>query len=89
MSENSYFQNALSSMVKGAAYADAVKHMYDAGMSACDIQKNLSYPASLENVKQVIREYELEKNGLDSGYEYIQKEDKYGRRSFIRVKKSP
>lgn len=39
MSENIYFQRALAKMTAGAAYVDAVRHMYDSGMSAEEIQK--------------------------------------------------
>lgn len=86
MSENLYFQKALAGMVAGAAYVDAVRHMHDSGMSAEEIQKNLSYPVSIEKVECAIRDYELEKNSHGTQYKYIEKVNEYGKRSFVRVK---
>lgn len=75
-------------MVANVAYVDAVRHLYDSGMTADEIQKNLDYPISVEKIEAVILEYEKKKASNDLDYEYIQKQDKFGRRSFIRVKKS-
>lgn len=86
MSENIYFQRALAKMTAGAAYVDAVRHMYDSGMSAEEIQKNLSYPVSIEKVERAISDYEMEKTNAQGGYKYIEKVNEYGRRSFVRVK---
>lgn len=86
MSENIYFQKALASMTAGVAYVDAVRHMYDSGMSAEEIQKNLSYPVSIEKVERVISDYEMEKNNPEAQYKYIEKVNAYGKRSFVRVK---
>lgn len=85
--ENKYFKDALASMVSGIAYGDAVRHMYDQGCSIEEIHKNLDYPASVEQIKKVIRDYEAQKARSDSDYEYVQQTDEFGRRSFIRIKK--
>lgn len=86
MSENIYFQRTLAKMTAGAAYVDAVRHMYDSGMSAEEIQKNLSYPVSIEKVERAISDYEMEKNNTQGGYKYVEKVNEYGKRSFVRVK---
>lgn len=86
MSENIYFQKALARMTAGAAYVDAVRHMHDSGMSAEEIQKNLSYPVSIEKVERAISDYELEKNNPKAQYKYVEKVNAYGKRSFVRVK---
>lgn len=85
--ENKYFNEALASMVTKMAYGDAVRRLYDKGYSASDIEKNLDYPASVEQIEKVILDYEAKKASGDSEYEYVQKTDKWGRRSFIRVEK--
>lgn len=85
--ENKYFKEALASMAAGVAYVDAVKHLHDKGYSVEDIKKNLDYPATTETIENVIKDYEAKKTGYESKYEYIQKTDEYGRRSFIRVEK--
>lgn len=85
--DNRYFQQALSSMVSSAAYGDAVRHMHDRGLTVEEIHKNLDYPVSEEKIRAVIREYERQKATGDSGYEYVEQMDRYGRKSFIRVKR--
>lgn len=82
-----YFQKALSSMVTDVAYGGAVRHLYDKGLSVTEIQKNLDYPVSIEKIETIIRDYETQKATGDSEYEYVQKQDSFGKRSFIRVKK--
>lgn len=85
--ENKYFQQALSSMAANAAYGDAIRHLYDCGLSVAEIHKNLDFPASIETIESVIHDYEIKKASKEADYEYIQQEDSLGRRSFIRVKK--
>lgn len=87
MAENRFFREALASMVAKEAYVDAIRHMYDIGMSADEIKKNLSYPVTSEKIGQVINEYETEKTAPEAEYEYIRKLDRYGRISFLKVKK--
>lgn len=87
MEEGKYFQEALASMVAREAYIDAIRHMHDLGMDSETIKNKLSYPVTLERINKVIRDYEEEKSKPDDGYEYVQKTDKYGRTSFLKVKK--
>ena len=86
--ENKYFQQALSSMVNNFAYGDAVRHLHDNGLTAEEIHKKLDYPVSVEKIQAVINDYEKKKSSSDYEYEYIQQQDKYGRKSYIKVKKS-
>ncbi len=87
MEENKYFQEALAGMVAKEAYVDAVRHMHNLGMTPKEIKTKLSYPVSLERIKKVISDYEEEKNGPDAEYEFVQKTNRYGQTSFIKVKK--
>lgn len=88
MEKKQYFQEALASMAANFAYKDAVKHLYDAGMGVEEIRRNLTYPVSAWKIEKVIRDYEEEKKQPDSEYEYVSHTDRFGRRSFIRVKRS-
>lgn len=85
--DNKYFNEALSSMVTNAAYKDAIKHMYDSGLTVDEIHNQLDYPASIEQIEAVISDYEKKKKSDDSMYEYIEKYDKFGRKSYLKVKK--
>lgn len=85
--DNQYFQQALSAMVTNTAYADAVRHLYNRGFSVEEIQKNLDYPVSLETINSVINEYKKKEASTENEYEYIERQDQFGRRSFVRVKK--
>lgn len=87
MAENQYFNKALSNFTKEYAYAAAVRHLHDLGMSPGVIQQKLSYPVSLEKINHVIEDYEQKKNSPESEYEYIQDTDRFGRKSFRKMKK--
>lgn len=85
--DNKYFIEALSSMVNNAAYGDAIKHMHDSGLSKEEIYEKLEYPVSIEKIEAYISDYEKKKASEDSCYEYIERYDNYGKKSYIRVKK--
>lgn len=87
LGNNKYFRQALSTMVTNAAYADAVRNLYDNGLTVDEIKENLDYPVSIDKIQAVISDYEKKKDSADNEYEYIQRQDEYGRRSFIRVKR--
>lgn len=87
MPEGRYFKEALAGFVSEAAYAGAVRHLYDEGYSVEQIRKNLLYPVSVEQIERVIDDYIRRRNSPDRDYEYIQETDRYGRKSFRRVKK--
>lgn len=87
MAENRHFQEALANFTADFAYVGAVKHLYDLGYSAENIQKELAYPVSLEKIQRVVDEYEASKHSPQSQYEFVQDTDSLGRKSFRRVKK--
>ncbi|MDO5146954.1 MAG: hypothetical protein Q4D60_08115 [Eubacteriales bacterium] len=87
MKKNSYFQDALAAMAADFAYVGAVRHLHDVGMSAEEIKRNLTYPVSMEKIEKVIQDYEEEKKSRDLEYEIVQHTDRFGKRSFLRVKR--
>jgi len=89
MAENKYFQEALANFTADFAYAGAVKHLHDIGYSTEEIQKKLAYPVTQEKIQRVIDEYEASRQNPDAGYVFIQDTDRFGRKSFRRVKKEP
>ncbi len=88
MAENQYFKEALSNFTSEVAYAGAVRHLYDLGYSVEEIRKNLSYPASCEQIRRVIADYEEKKNNPEKDYDFVQDVDEYGRKSYRKVKKA-
>ncbi len=86
MPEGKYFREALASFTSEAAYAGAVRHLHDLGYSAGQIRERLLYPASVQQIEKVIDDYEAQKNSPEGDYVYVQDVDKYGKRSFRRVK---
>ena len=86
MEEGKYFKKALSSFSADVAYADAIRHLYDKGMSAIHIKEHLSYPVSIDIIENVIQDYEAKKNTKTDNI-FVQDVDKYGRKSFRLVKK--
>ena len=87
MPEGQYFREALAGFAAEAAYAGAVRHLYDMGYSVEEIRENLLYPVSRQQIEQVINDYETRRNAPEQDYTYIQETDRYGRKSFRRVKK--
>lgn len=87
MSENHYAKEAVSKLASNAAYGDAVRHLHKSGYKPEEIQELLTYPASLAQINRVIEEYE-NRNQSEEEYEFIQIEDRFGRRSFVRVKRN-
>lgn len=87
MAEGRYFQEALANFTSEAAYAGAVRHLYDLGYSVEQIKENLLYPVSLQQIERVIDDYRAGQNSPEGDYIYIQDTDKYGKKSFRRIKK--
>lgn len=88
MEQNKYFKNALAAFTADAAYVSAVRHLYEAGLSVEQIQKQLTFPATKEQIERAIKDYEEEKKSPETAYTYVQETNAYGRRSFRRVKKA-
>ncbi len=55
------FNKALSGMIFETACRRAIRHLYDSGYKAGDIEKRLSYPVSLSVIEAEIEAYESEK----------------------------
>lgn len=89
MSEHPFFKEALSSFAAGVAYVDSIRHLHDKGMSVSEIKKNLTFPVSEEKIEKAVKEYEQEKKSSGSEYTFVQDTDRYGRKTFRRVKKNP
>ena len=87
MEENTYFQKALANFTAEFAYVGAVKHLHDLGLAPEEIQKQLSYPVSLEQISRVIQEYEKEKANPEASVRFVQDTDQFGRKSFRMVRK--
>ncbi len=86
MSENQYFREALSNFTSEAAYAGAVRHLHDLGYSVEKIRDNLTFPASVEQIRKVIEECE-ERRNVQEDFTFVQDVDAYGRKSYRKVKK--
>lgn len=86
MSENQYFREALSNFTSEVAFAGAVRHLHDLGYSVEKIRDNLAFPASVEQIRRVIEEYEERRNAQED-FAFVQDVDAYGRKSYRKVKK--
>lgn len=87
MAEGRFFREALAGFVSETAYVGAVRHLHDLGYTVEQIRKDLFYPVSVRQIEEVIADYEAEKHSPERDYEYIQETDRYGKKSFRRVKK--
>lgn len=85
--ENKYFEKALHNFISDVAYVKAIRHLYDLGYDNIKIQKNLSYPVSIETIETVILEYEKEAMDPEKNYEIIETVDRLGNKSFIKRKR--
>lgn len=95
MSENKYFEKALSDMKDSFAGADGIKHLADLGYSMRDIQKSLDFPFTMEKIGRVIWDHQVENetillkepgcNVREPESRFIRKTDAFGKQSFIRV----
>ncbi len=85
--EGGYFREALAGFVSEAAYAAAVRHLYDKGYSVEQIRKNLLYPVSVQQIESVIEEYRKRQSSPERAYEYVQDTDRYGKKSFRRIER--
>ena len=98
MAENSSFAQALHNFTMDAAAGDAIRYLTDKGYSLPQIKDTLSFPTPLEYVERVMWDRLLETRKVmisesartvpgDSLSEIVEHRDKYGRKSFLRVKK--
>lgn len=95
MSENKYFDKALSDMKDSFAGTDGIKHLADLGYSMRGIQRSLDFPFSLEKIGRVIWNHYIANETIllktpgsgagESGARFVKKTDAFGKQSFIRV----
>ena len=96
MSEQSYFQNALSNFVHDAASGGSIRHLTDQGYTVKQISKLLDFPTPIERVRRQVWERLLETEVILTAEpgskprekaEYVREYDRYGKSSFRRVMK--
>ena len=95
MSEEKYFEKALSDMKDSFAGKDGIKHLAELGYSVRQIQASLDFPFPLDKIGRVLwdhyrsEEIILQKApGSGAGsvkVHYIKQTDAYGKQSFIKV----
>ena len=83
---NKDFKSALENFAFDAACGRAIRHLYDIGMTAEEIEKRLDFPTPLSRIQSEIAAYEEQKeaNGGIS-YRYERVYGKYGRTYLKRV----
>lgn len=91
-----FFKTALNDFTSNIAYGDAIRHLAKKGMTVTQIKKNLTYPASIEQIRDIVWKYyissgiiRLEKpennNSNITKTKYVIDRDKYGRSSYRKV----
>lgn len=97
MSEQSYFQNALSNFTYEAASGGSIRHLTDLGYTVKQIAEQLSFPTPIERIRRQVWEHLIETEIIlieEPGRnpkikaEYVREYDEYGRASFRRVAES-
>ena len=84
---NKYFKEALIRYMSDISYGDAVRKLADQGMNIDEIMDNISSDVSRSKVQKYLDEYNVKKQNGDLEYEYVERINEYGRKSFIKVKK--
>lgn len=95
MSDQKYFQNALSNFIFEAASGGAIRHLTDLGYTVSEIMERLDVPTPYERVQKAVWQrlldtgvLLLEEPGSENGREkvtYVRDYDRYGKPSFRRV----
>lgn len=95
MSEQKYFQNALSDFTYEAASGGAIRHLADTGYTVKQISEKLTFPTPYKRVQRTVWQHFLATgvvlleepgSGKQCGKSsYITEHDKYGRTSFRRT----
>lgn len=95
--ENGIFAKALHNFTMDAAAGDAIRHLADRGYSPSQIKDSLTFPAKDEYITAVMWDHfinmrmiviPVDEKEPDTGiYELVEQRDRYGRKSFLRVKK--
>lgn len=94
MSEQSYFQNALSNFAGEVANGGAIRHLTDLGYTVKQISKELSFPAPVEQIRPQVWKRLLDTeviltaepgSSVREKSEFVREYDKYGKASFRKV----
>lgn len=94
MSEQSYFQNALSNFTHEAASGGAIRHLTDLGYTAKQVVEQLDFPTPFTRVQKEVWQRLLDTNVIllekpgsakSTKAAYVREYDKYGRASFRKV----
>lgn len=96
MSDEKYFEKALSNFTYEAASGGAIRHLFDRGFTVSQIVEMLEFPTPLDRVQKTVWEHMvqsgvvlLEEPGTDQIQEkisYVVEFDQYGKRSFRQVR---
>ncbi|MGN0159617.1 MAG: hypothetical protein ACI39W_10895 [Brotaphodocola sp.] len=96
MSEERYFEKALSNFTYEAASGGAIRHLFDSGFTVQQIVNLLKYPTPFDRVQKTVWEHMvqsgmilLEKPGteeVEENVSYRTEFDRYGKRSFRQVR---
>lgn len=96
MSEQSFFQNALSNFTHEVASGGSIRHLTDLGYTVKEISEQLSYPTPVSRIRRQVWERLIETEvvladepGSNTRVkaDYVREYDEYGRASFRRVEK--
>ena len=94
MSEQSFFQNALSNFTYEAASGGSIRHLADLGYTVKQISEQLSFPTPIERIRRQVWERLVETNviltetpglSIHEKFDYVREYDEYGKASFRRV----
>jgi len=99
MSENKYFEKALSDMKDNFAGRDGIIHLDDLGYSVREIQKSLDFPFTVEKICRILWDHYLGTDKIllnvpgecssKGNSKYVKITDRYGKMSFIKVEERP
>ena len=97
MSEQSYFQNALSNFTHEAASGGGIRHLTDLGYTVKQIEEQLSFPTSFARIQKEVWQHLVDTSVIlleepgsvkKEKAAYVREYDRYGRASFRRVVES-
>ena len=93
---NEIFKNALTKYVKDFASGDSVRRLADKGFTVAEIRARLAFPLESKDIGQIVWQRYLDtgviltedpKEASREALTYEKKQDKYGKVSFIQVRK--
>ncbi|MCH5274398.1 MAG: hypothetical protein J1E65_01065 [Lachnospiraceae bacterium] len=94
MSEQSFFQNALSNFTHEVAAGGSIRHLTDLGYTVKQISEQISFPTPTERIRRQVWERLIETEVIltcepgcntKTKADYVREYDEYGRASFRKV----